>query len=224
MNDVLQMAIRRAKLARPLPASDKLITDNLALKHEVCLLRATNEELKNKIHYLEKIRKFRPAEEQPSRNIDFKHITRMLAARSGFSEIVLLGAARNKIVVRWRHLLMYLAHKFTGYSLPQIGRLLGNRDHTTILHGVKKITAERIVDAQLDQLLAECERELKHGAASRPATLESVSELHRPPLADTDSPFRNGVATLTAAPSGAALASPSLSPPAGAAPHLQAAE
>jgi chromosomal replication initiator protein len=42
---------------------------------------------------------------------------------------------------------MYLASKLTNRSTPEIGRRLGNRDHTTVLHGVRKITARIETDA-----------------------------------------------------------------------------
>ena len=177
MNEVLRMAVMRAKFARPIPASDKLISDNAELKHENEQLRAANQALMDKIVYLERVKKYRAAEDPRPRNCDFKQILQLVAAKSDFTEIVLLGAGRNRSVVRWRHVLMYLAHRFTGYSLPQIGRLLGNSDHTTILHGVQKLTAERLVNAQLDQLLAELERELKHGASSQAAPSEAVAVL-----------------------------------------------
>jgi hypothetical protein len=46
---------------------------------------------------------------------------------------------RTKTVVRARQIAMYLAKTETGQSLPELGRRFGGRDHTTILHGVRKI-------------------------------------------------------------------------------------
>lgn len=181
MNEVLRMAVLRAKIARQLPASDKLVADNAELRQQIEQLRAANQELKDKVLYLEKVKKYRVPEERRSKHFDFKQILQLVAAKSEFTEIALLGAGRNKHIVRWRHVLMYLAHRLTGYSLPQIGRLLGNRDHTTILHGVQKLTAQRLVDAQLDQLLSDCERELRHGVSSQAAS--SGPALVSPPSA-----------------------------------------
>src|SRR5208282_2515025 len=39
------------------------------------------------------------------------------------------------------HIAMYLAKELTPRSLPDIGRRIGGRDHTTVLHGVRKIAA-----------------------------------------------------------------------------------
>jgi chromosomal replication initiator protein len=44
---------------------------------------------------------------------------------------------------------MYLAKQLTSRSLPEIGRRFGGRDHTTIMHGVKKIEELMTTDSQL---------------------------------------------------------------------------
>jgi hypothetical protein len=46
---------------------------------------------------------------------------------------------RTKKLVGPRHIVMHLARKYTVRSLPEIGRWLGGRDHTTILHGVRTV-------------------------------------------------------------------------------------
>jgi hypothetical protein len=48
---------------------------------------------------------------------------------------------RNAEVAHARQLVMYLCHHFTTRSLPEIGKFLGGKDHTTVLHGVRKINA-----------------------------------------------------------------------------------
>jgi chromosomal replication initiator protein len=52
----------------------------------------------------------------------------------------LKGRSRNKKVVKPRQIAMYLARQETQVSLPQIGKVLGERDHTTVLYGLKKIS------------------------------------------------------------------------------------
>lgn len=63
-------------------------------------------------------------------------------------------------LVRPRHIAMYLAHRLTLKSLPEIGRGFGGRDHTTILNAKKKIARLRAEDRELAQELAEFERSL----------------------------------------------------------------
>jgi chromosomal replication initiator protein len=46
---------------------------------------------------------------------------------------------------------MYLAKQLTPRSLPEIGRRFGGRDHTTVMHAVKRIEALRATDSELDR-------------------------------------------------------------------------
>jgi chromosomal replication initiator protein len=56
---------------------------------------------------------------------------------------------------------MYLAKELTQKSLPEIGELFGGRDHTTVLHAVRKIGGERGKDSELNQQLHVLEQTLK---------------------------------------------------------------
>jgi hypothetical protein len=56
------------------------------------------------------------------------------------SKMDILSQRRQAAIVRPRQIVMYLARHMTPHSLPQIGRFLGGRDHTTVLHGTAKIT------------------------------------------------------------------------------------
>jgi chromosomal replication initiator protein len=49
------------------------------------------------------------------------------------------SARRSREVARPRQIAMYLCRQFTPRSLPEIGRLFGNRDHTTVMHGIRKV-------------------------------------------------------------------------------------
>ena len=53
----------------------------------------------------------------------------------------LFAERRTKGIVKPRQIAMYLAKELTPRSLPDIGRQIGGRDHTTVLHGVRKIDA-----------------------------------------------------------------------------------
>jgi hypothetical protein len=69
------------------------------------------------------------------------------------------SARRTATVVLPRQCVMYLARHLTTRSLPEIGRRMGGRDHTTVLHGIRKIEALRKTDAELNAKLSEIERE-----------------------------------------------------------------
>jgi chromosomal replication initiator protein len=61
-----------------------------------------------------------------------------------------------------RQVAMYLAKELTQKSLPEIGELFGGRDHTTVLHAVRKIGQERNKDSQLNHTLHVLEQTLKN--------------------------------------------------------------
>ncbi|MDJ0995588.1 MAG: chromosomal replication initiator protein DnaA [Dinoroseobacter sp.] len=61
----------------------------------------------------------------------------------------LLGPRRTRTIARPRQVAMYLAKTLTTRSLPEIGRRFGGRDHTTVIHAVKKVEALRDDDPQI---------------------------------------------------------------------------
>jgi chromosomal replication initiator protein len=61
----------------------------------------------------------------------------------------LLSERRTRAVARPRHVAMYLAKQLTTRSYPDIGRRFGGRDHTTVLHAVKRIEALKATEAGL---------------------------------------------------------------------------
>ena len=61
----------------------------------------------------------------------------------------LLSARRARQVARPRQVAMYLAKTLTSRSLPDIGRRFGGRDHTTVIHAVRRIEELRATDAQI---------------------------------------------------------------------------
>jgi chromosomal replication initiator protein len=63
----------------------------------------------------------------------------------------LLSARRSRDVVRPRQIAMYLAKALTSRSLPEIGRRFGGRDHTTVLHSVRKVEQMIKDDMELGQ-------------------------------------------------------------------------
>lgn len=66
-------------------------------------------------------------------------IQRVVAQHFNVSKADLVSARRTRAVVRPRQVAMYLAKSLTPRSLPEIGRRFGGRDHTTVLHAVRKI-------------------------------------------------------------------------------------
>jgi chromosomal replication initiator protein len=75
---------------------------------------------------------------QPPR-ISIEDIQRMAARHYNISRSELLSSRRTRIIVKPRQVAMYLSKLMTPRSLPEIGRRFGGRDHTTVLHAVRKI-------------------------------------------------------------------------------------
>lgn len=70
---------------------------------------------------------------------------------------------RLRSVARPRQIAMYLAKQLTSYSLPDIGRKFGGRDHTTVMHAVKKIEEIQIKDTTLAEDIDLLKRMLQQG-------------------------------------------------------------
>ena len=68
---------------------------------------------------------------------------------------------RPASIAKPRQIAMYLAKEMTQKSLPEIGELFGGRDHTTVLHAVRKIGGDRQKDSDLNQQLHVLEKTLK---------------------------------------------------------------
>lgn len=73
---------------------------------------------------------------------DLKPTMRAIAQRfsedCGYSVAALTGPSRSAPLAKARQELMWLLRQQERWSLPQIGRFLGGRDHTTIIHGVRQ--------------------------------------------------------------------------------------
>ena len=73
----------------------------------------------------------------------------------------LISERRNRAIARPRQAAMWLAKQLTTRSLPDIGRRFGGRDHTTVLHAVRRIEALRQEDPQLARDLETLTRKLR---------------------------------------------------------------
>jgi chromosomal replication initiator protein len=75
---------------------------------------------------------------EPKR-VKIEDIQKLVASRYNVSRSDILSERRTAAVVRPRQIAMYLSKVLTLRSLPEIGRRFGGRDHTTVLHAVRKI-------------------------------------------------------------------------------------
>jgi chromosomal replication initiator protein len=73
------------------------------------------------------------------RRVTIDEIQKRVAEHFNIKMAEMTSARRARIVARPRQVAMYLAKQLTSRSLPEIGRKFGGRDHTTVMHAVKKI-------------------------------------------------------------------------------------
>jgi chromosomal replication initiator protein len=85
------------------------------------------------------------------RRLSIDDIQRKVAEYYNLRMSDMLSARRSRVVARPRQIAMYLSKQLTPRSLPEIGRRFGGRDHTTVMHAVKKIEELRAIDASLSE-------------------------------------------------------------------------
>ncbi len=83
------------------------------------------------------------------RQVTIEEIQRKVAEHFNIKMAEMTSARRARIVARPRQVAMYLAKQLTSRSLPEIGRKFGGRDHTTVMHAVKKIEELVVSDRAL---------------------------------------------------------------------------
>ena len=96
-----------------------------------------------------------------NRQIGVENIQKTVADFYKIKVADMYSKKRPASIARPRQIAMYLAKEMTQKSLPEIGELFGGRDHTTVLHAVRKITGERQKNTELNQQLHVLEQTLK---------------------------------------------------------------
>jgi len=96
------------------------------------------------------------------RRITIDEIQKRVAEHYGIKLSDMHSARRARIVARPRQVAMYLAKQLTPRSLPEIGRRFGGRDHTTVMHAIRKIEELRAADSVMSEDIEHLRRQL-HG-------------------------------------------------------------
>ena len=96
-----------------------------------------------------------------NRQISVENIQKTVADYYKIKVADMYSKKRPASIARPRQIAMYLAKELTQKSLPEIGELFGGRDHTTVLHAVRKMAAERQLMTELNQQLHVLEQTLK---------------------------------------------------------------
>lgn len=95
------------------------------------------------------------------RKISVEEIQRRVAEHYNIRLSDMIGPKRVRTLARPRQIAMYLCKQLTSRSLPEIGRRFGGRDHTTVMHGVKRIEELRAQDGQIAEDLELLRRTLE---------------------------------------------------------------
>ena len=96
-----------------------------------------------------------------NRQISVENIQKSVADFYNMKVADMYSKRRPANIARPRQIAMFMAKELTQKSLPEIGELFGGRDHTTVLHAVRKITEERAHDSQLNHEIHVIEQTLK---------------------------------------------------------------
>ncbi len=92
--------------------------------------------------------------------ITIESITKTVASYFKITLGDIKGKSRKKEVALSRHISMYMAHKILKKTLEEIGEFFDNRDHSTVIHGIKKIQNLIRTDSKLSQQIYEIESKL----------------------------------------------------------------
>ena len=83
------------------------------------------------------------------RKVTVEEIQRRVSEHYNIRLSEMIGPKRVRNYARPRQVAMYLAKQMTSRSLPEIGRRFGGRDHTTVMHGIRRIEELKITDSQI---------------------------------------------------------------------------
>jgi chromosomal replication initiator protein len=85
------------------------------------------------------------------RRVSIEEIQKKVAEHFNIKVSDMHSARRARAVARPRQVAMYLSKQLTTHSLPEIGRKFGGRDHTTVMHAVRKIEELHVSDPSLSE-------------------------------------------------------------------------
>ncbi len=97
-------------------------------------------------------------------HIDVAQIQREVAKTFEVTVESLRGKRRTSSIAFARQTAMYITKRLTPLTLVEIGKSFGNRDHSTVLYGIEKITKLRTSDYDLDRRIEEIEERLRNGS------------------------------------------------------------
>ena len=95
------------------------------------------------------------------RRVTIDEIQKLVSQHFDLKPLDMISARRARAVARPRQIAMYLAKRLTTRSLPEIGRKFGGRDHSTVIHAVRRVEELRDADGDLDAAVRTLMRQLE---------------------------------------------------------------
>lgn len=95
------------------------------------------------------------------RRVTIDEIQKAVSSHFDVKQLDLVSQRRAVAIARPRQIAMYIAKRLTTRSLPEIGRKFGNRDHSTVIHAVRRIEELRGTDSEIDGAVRSLMRQLE---------------------------------------------------------------
>ena len=95
------------------------------------------------------------------KRVTIDEIQKLVSQHFELKPLDLISARRARVVARPRQIAMYLAKRLTTRSLPEIGRKFGGRDHSTVIHAVRRVEELRDADRDIDTAVRSLMRQLE---------------------------------------------------------------
>ena len=144
---VMRRSILEQRLTAARERNPALIIPDLVLDYVAQVVATNGRDLDGALNRLWNASAFAGAElaiadlvgTREPRRLRIEAIQKVVATHYNVSKHDLLSARRTRAIVRPRQIAMYLAKTLTPRSFPEIGKRFGGRDHTTVLHAVRKV-------------------------------------------------------------------------------------
>ncbi|NPB07364.1 MAG: chromosomal replication initiator protein DnaA [Aquificae bacterium] len=117
-------------------------------------------EIEGKIKLI-KLRGFEKLPEKKEKN-DLQRILEFVAGYYALSTSELLSDRRSRRITEAKHIAMYLCRKLCGASLIEIARAFGRKDHTTVIHAIKKVEERKRKDRKFGHLVTFLEKQARN--------------------------------------------------------------
>ena len=114
------------------------------------------------------------------RKVTVEEIQRKVSEHYNIRLSEMIGPKRVRNYARPRQVAMYLAKQMTSRSLPEIGRRFGGRDHTTVMHGVRRIEELKTQTARSPKIWNCCAAHLRNSLQALTRQQQLYDSLHKP--------------------------------------------